>query len=99
MRRLASSPVYLALGSNLGDRAALLAGAVERLRALPGVTSVDVVDRRLLVGLEDPERDNPRLIRALVEAGADIQFVGELRRTLEDVCMRLVGKQDEATSS
>jgi ABC-2 type transport system ATP-binding protein len=69
---------------------------VECLRALPGVTSVEPIDRRLLVGLEDPERDNPHLIRALVESGADIQFVGELRRTLEDVYLRLVGKQDEA---
>jgi ABC-2 type transport system ATP-binding protein len=51
------------------------------------------------VGLEDPEQDNPRLIRALVDAGADIQFVGELRRTLEDVYMRLVGGPGGSGSS
>ena len=51
------------------------------------------------VGLEEPERDNPRLIRALVEAGAEIQFVGELRRTLEDVYLRLVEQSDPAQSS
>jgi ABC-2 type transport system ATP-binding protein len=48
----------------------------------------------LVVSLEDPERDNPQLIRALVDAGAEIQFVGELRRTLEDVYLRLVGQSD-----
>ena len=69
------------------------------LKALPVVRSVEAVDRRLVVSLEDPERDNPRLIRALVEAGAEIQFVGELRRTLEDVYLRLVEQSDLVKSS
>jgi len=64
------------------------------LKALPVVRAVEAVDRRLVVSLEDPERDNPRLIRALVEAGAEIQFVGELRRTLEDVYLRLVDESE-----
>jgi ABC-2 type transport system ATP-binding protein len=69
---------------------AMEASFAERLRALPAVQSVQVVDRKLVVGLEDPESANPQLIRTLVEAGADIQFVGELRRTLEDVYLKLV---------
>jgi len=69
------------------------------LKALPVVREVEAVDRRLVVSLEDPERDNPRLIRALVEAGAEIQFVGELRRTLEDVYLRLVEQSDAVQSS
>jgi len=71
----------------------------DRLRALPGVSSVQIVDRRLVVGLDDPEGNNPQLIRTLVDAGADIQFVGELRRTLEDVYLRLVGQPDAAETS
>ena len=54
------------------------------------VQKVEVVDARLLVTLEDPEAQNPHLVRALVEAGAQVQFVGELRRSLEDVYMQLV---------
>jgi ABC-2 type transport system ATP-binding protein len=69
------------------------------LQALPVVRAVEAVDRRLVVNLEDPERDNPRMIRALVEAGAEIQFVGELRRTLEDVYLRLVEQSDAVQSS
>ena len=69
------------------------------LQALPEVHAVEAVDRRLVVSLEDPERDNPRLIRALVDAGAEIQFVGELRRTLEDVYLRLVGQPEPEESS
>ena len=71
----------------------------DRLRVLPGVSSVQIVDRRLVVGLDDPEGNNPQLIRSLVDAGADIQFVGELRRTLEDVYLRLVGQPDAAEAS
>jgi ABC-2 type transport system ATP-binding protein len=56
----------------------------------PFVRSVEIKDNKLVVGLDDPERDNPELIRALVDAGADIQFVGELRRSLEEIYLRLV---------
>ena len=55
------------------------------------VRSVETKDNKLVVALDDPEMNNPLLIRALVDAGADIQFVGELRRSLEDVYLRLVG--------
>lgn len=55
------------------------------------VRSVETKNNKLVVALDDPERNNPQLIRALVDAGADIQFVGELRRSLEDVYLRLVG--------
>ena len=41
--------------------------------------------------MDDPEANNPALIRTLVGAGADVQFVGELRRSLEDVYLQLVG--------
>ena len=37
----------------------------------------------------------PLLRELLVEHGADIQFVGELRRSLEDVYLTLVNPQKE----
>jgi ABC-2 type transport system ATP-binding protein len=49
-----------------------------------------MVDGKLLVTLDDPETYNPVIIRKLVEAGLDIQFVGELRHSLEDVYLQLV---------
>ncbi len=59
-------------------------------RALPFVKEVQAVDNKLVVALDNPEDDNPALIRHLVEAGAEIQFVGELRHSLEDVYLRLM---------
>ena len=60
------------------------------LRKLPFVHEVKVVENKLVVTLDDPENRNPEVVRSLVGAGADIQFVGELRHSLEDVYLQLV---------
>jgi ABC-2 type transport system ATP-binding protein len=54
------------------------------------VQSVQLVDNKLIVGLENPDEKNPILVRSLVEAGAEVQFVGEIRQRLEDVYLQLV---------
>jgi len=61
-----------------------------RVGALPFVRESKVVENKLVVNLDEPEMHNPEIIRVLVEAGADIQFVGELRHSLEDVYLQLV---------
>jgi ABC-2 type transport system ATP-binding protein len=60
------------------------------IQALPFVREAKVIDNKLVVNLDDPDTHNPEIIRALVGAGADIQFVGELRHSLEDVYLQLV---------
>jgi ABC-2 type transport system ATP-binding protein len=57
---------------------------------LPFISEASIIDNKLLVTLDDPEAHNPDVIRILVGAGADIQFVGELRRSLEDVYLQLI---------
>ena len=37
-----------------------------------------------------PEEQNPALVRAIVEAGGEVQFVSEERQSLEDVYLTLV---------
>jgi ABC-2 type transport system ATP-binding protein len=54
------------------------------------VQSTEIVDNKLVAGLDDPERHNPEIVGSLVEAGAKIQFVGEVRQRLEDVYLELV---------
>jgi ABC-2 type transport system ATP-binding protein len=63
---------------------------VEALEDFAYVQSLQIVDNKIIVRLDSPEVHNPELIRTLVLAGADIQFVGELRRRLEDVYLQLV---------
>ena len=62
----------------------------QAIAALPFVHEAKAIDNKLLVTLDDPEAHNPEIIRALVGAGADVQFVGELRHSLEDVYLRLM---------
>ena len=63
---------------------------VDALRRLDFIQDCKAIDNKLLVTLEQPESQNPAVVRALVNAGADIQFVGELRHSLEDVYLQLM---------
>jgi len=51
---------------------------------------VKIVENKLVVTLDNPDAQNPEVVRALVSAGADIIYVGELRHSLEDVYLQLV---------
>jgi ABC-2 type transport system ATP-binding protein len=62
------------------------------VKGLPFVHDAQSVDNKLVVGLDEPETQNPVIVRRLVEAGADVQFVGELRRSLEDVYLSLINE-------
>ncbi len=63
---------------------------LSKVSELPFVSEARMVDGRLLVTLDDPEKRNPEIVRQLVMEGAEIQFVGELRYSLEEVYLRLV---------
>jgi len=67
---------------------------VHQVRTLPGIKSVEAIDQKLLISLEDPERDNPQIIRLLVNAGADIRFVGELRYSLEQIYLEMIHSEE-----
>jgi ABC-2 type transport system ATP-binding protein len=63
------------------------------------VAESQLMDNKILLSVDNPEQHNPALIKALVEKGAEIQFVGEVRRRLEDVYLELMeaakGNSDE----
>lgn len=54
------------------------------------VLEVEVVDNKLIARVTEPEKQNPDIIRQLIEAGAAVQFVGEIHHSLEDVYLQLV---------
>ncbi len=70
---------------------------LELVRALPFVHNVQAIDTRLLITLDRPEEQNPAIVRSLVEAGAGIQFVGELRHSLEDIYLQMIRQTEEST--
>ena len=56
---------------------------VDVVRALPIVREAEIADGELIVVLEELDRDAPPVVRALVEAGAEVQRVAGLDSTLE----------------
>ncbi|HUF38824.1 MAG TPA: ABC transporter ATP-binding protein [Anaerolineales bacterium] len=82
-QRLFGRTVVFHLGGPAEDHRAAVAG-------FDFIQSLDVVDNKLVLQLPDPEAQNPVVIRSLVEAGADIQFVGEVRRSLEDIYLQIM---------
>ncbi len=64
--------------------------AARAVRGMPFVRDVSIVENKLVVSLDNPEERNPEIVRALVGAGMDVRFIGELRHSLEDVYLQLV---------
>ncbi|MFQ6117892.1 MAG: DUF4162 domain-containing protein, partial [Candidatus Bipolaricaulia bacterium] len=65
------------------------------LRELPIIEGLEVDGDRLIVSLKDPEEGNPILIKRLIELGGEVQWVEELRHTLEDVYLDLIREEGE----
>ena len=64
---------------------------VDVVKRLSFASNVRTDDGKILVVLDDPEIRNPAIIDALSKAGAKIEYVSELKRSLEDVYMKLIG--------
>ncbi len=62
----------------------------QMLKRFDFVKNVEVGDGKLIVGMDNPEAGNPSLVKALVEAGAEVQFVSDVRHSLEDVYFSLI---------
>ncbi len=60
------------------------------IRPFAFVQDLQAVDNKLVVRLGDPDSQNPQLVRALVNAGAAVRFVGEMRYSLEDIYLQLM---------
>lgn len=68
---------------------------LQALQSLPFVKDISWQGQEVQVRLDDPEAMNPPMVRALVEAGAEVQFIREEEHSLEQVYLDLV-RQEEA---
>lgn len=66
-------------------------GILSAIKALPFVRNAELSDSTITLNVNAPEQDNPELVRALVKAGADVQFVSESSRSLEEVYFSVMG--------
>lgn len=68
---------------------------IQLLQSQPYIKDARILDNKIIITLDDPDQYNPEIIRLLVGSGADIQFVGELRHSLEDVYLQLIKSTDQ----
>jgi len=59
---------------------------------MPFVSSASRRDNKLVLDVNDPEEDDPEILKLLVARGYRVQFVGEVKHSLEDVYLKLVAK-------
>ena len=64
-----------------------------RVQGVPGVERAHLENGSIIVSSGDPLVVNPRVVRALVGAGAELAYVSERRASLEDVYLRVVEGQ------
>jgi len=62
----------------------------QAVRSLPFVLKCERDGQRLIYEVEDPEQDNPVVVRTVVAAGGEIQFITELGHSLEEAYLNLI---------
>lgn len=66
------------------------------VQALPDVKALEQIENKLLLSLDEPEKMNPVITRALVDEGADILFIGEIKQSLERVYLEMIRSEDSS---
>ncbi len=64
----------------------LIVEAVKKI----GFQISEVTNNSLLIDVNDPEKENPAILKAIEGAGGHVQFVTEVGSTLEDVYLKIV---------
>jgi ABC-2 type transport system ATP-binding protein len=72
---------------HLDNVSSLVVAAVQKLNA---VKKLRTSENKLILDIDNPEKDNPEVVRTIVQAGGNVQYVTELRSTLEDVYLKLI---------
>ena len=71
---------------------------IDLVTNIAGAGNVEAVDNKLVISLQDPEASNPEIIKALVIAGAQLRFVGEIRHSLEQIYLEMVKSTERGQS-
>jgi len=61
---------------------------------LPFVNQARAAGNQLYVRVDDPEGQNPLIVRQLVELGAEIQYIGEVTHSMEEIYLHLMEQAD-----
>jgi ABC-2 type transport system ATP-binding protein len=69
---------------------------VDRLRAIDFIHSIERNENKLILQVENPEEENPKIVAILVKENYQVQFVGEIRHSLEEIYIKLVAPKEES---
>ena len=70
--------------------ASLPGNVIEKVKKLPFVRKVEPGEKKLLVEMDDPEKNRPELVQQIVEAGGQVMGVSEEEHSLEEIYLSLV---------
>jgi ABC-2 type transport system ATP-binding protein len=63
---------------------------------LPFVNQARAAGNQLYLRVDNPEEQNPLIVRQLVELGAEIQYIGEVSHSLEEMYLRIIEEAEAA---
>jgi len=66
---------------------------LETVRNLSFVQYVNQEDDKLILGLNDPEKNRPEIVKAIVDAGGNILEVSEREHPLEEIYLKLMHEE------
>jgi ABC-2 type transport system ATP-binding protein len=66
-------------------------GISQAVSTLPGVLSVELHEKELVLRMEDPSTQNPVVVDLIIKLGGGIEYVEQGRRGLEDVYLKIIG--------
>jgi ABC-2 type transport system ATP-binding protein len=69
----------------------------EAVRTRTGARSVELSGDRLIIGVDDPDRENPDIAAVVIAAGGRIRELTQLAPSLEDVYLQLIHEGAPAT--
>jgi ABC-2 type transport system ATP-binding protein len=60
------------------------------VQSIDAVKNVEHVKNTLICNVDNPEEENPIIVETIVKAGGKVQYVTDIKRSLEDVYLELV---------
>lgn len=66
---------------------------LENIKSL-GFGTITIDNNKMTIDVNDPHHDNPSIIRAIQDAGGQVQFVSELVPSLEDIYLKKVRRNE-----
>ncbi len=68
----------------------MAANWIQAVAGLPFVSDPRVAANLLYLRVQQPEAQNPLIVRRLVESGAEIQYISEVAHSLEEIYLHLI---------